>query len=215
MNRALLGAAIMAIWALSGVAIGLRTARRGHFAPAWLILGVVLGPFTWGLWRTSRERHNEATPQVVARGTQGAGPIDALIGLDGSPEANAALDSIVALFGERLGRVTLATVTDYDTAIEPPETGHADRARAMADLEHAARRLTSQGIEPQIVMLAGRPCDALRDYAEAQGDELLVIGGRGRGMSKAILGSTAAALTHGCTLPVLVVSTTPSPEQPR
>ncbi|MEZ5406588.1 MAG: universal stress protein [Acidimicrobiales bacterium] len=136
-----------------------------------------------------------------------AGERHAIIGLDGSPQSSAALDSVVALFGERLGRITLATVVDYDAAIEPTDTGTAERARALTDLEHVSHRLIDQGINPQTVVLAGRPSDALRDFAVAQGDELLVVGSCGRGMSKAILGSAAAALAHSSTVPVLIVST--------
>jgi nucleotide-binding universal stress UspA family protein len=58
---------------------------------------------------------------------------------------------------------------------------------------------------PGIMMLSGRPADALSEHALRDGYHLLVVGRRGRGASKAILGSTAARLTSA-PIPVLVSS---------
>ena len=56
-----------------------------------------------------------------------------------------------------------------------------------------------------IIILSGRPADALTEFALRDGYELLVVGRRGRGASKAILGSTAAQLASA-PIPVLVAA---------
>jgi nucleotide-binding universal stress UspA family protein len=42
-------------------------------------------------------------------------------------------------------------------------------------------------------------------HAREEGYELLAIGKRGHGRSKALLGSTASRLAHGTEVPVLIV----------
>jgi nucleotide-binding universal stress UspA family protein len=56
-----------------------------------------------------------------------------------------------------------------------------------------------------IIILSGRPADALTEHALRDGYQLLVVGRRGRGASKAILGSTAAQLASA-PIPVLVAA---------
>jgi len=55
------------------------------------------------------------------------------------------------------------------------------------------------------VILAGRPADALARYAAENGFEVLVVGRRGHGAGKALLGSTAVSLSRQAGVPVLIV----------
>jgi nucleotide-binding universal stress UspA family protein len=57
-------------------------------------------------------------------------------------------------------------------------------------------------VETQIV--AGQPGAALLELADAEDVDLVVVGRRGRGLSRAVLGSAAAALTTGARCPVLL-----------
>jgi hypothetical protein len=52
-----------------------------------------------------------------------------LVGLDGSPEAGAALLTVLELLGPQLGRLTLATVIDLDASVEH------DRAKDQGRIE--------------------------------------------------------------------------------
>jgi nucleotide-binding universal stress UspA family protein len=60
-------------------------------------------------------------------------------------------------------------------------------------------------LEPGTVLLVGQPAAALMKHAAEEGYELLVVGRRGHGASKALLGSTAMRLAHAAGVPVLVV----------
>ena len=69
--------------------------------------------------------------------------------------------------------------------------------------ERAASSVKAQ--QPSTVVLTGRPADALTRYAADEGYEVISIGRRGRGASKAVMGSTASRLANGADVPVLVV----------
>ena len=123
-----------------------------------------------------------------------------LVGIDGSPEAVAALHSAVELFAPIIGRLTLAIVQDFDTASKTPRETD---GKAMELVERAASSVDAQ--RPSAVILTGRPADALIRYATDEGYEVISIGRRGRGASKAVMGSTASRLANGADVPVLVV----------
>lgn len=137
----------------------------------------------------------------VVSGTSAGGAVDLLVGIDGSPEARAARNAATRLFGPVIGRLTLASVEDFDSAGSrtPPEI---ERSAAKA-LERLASSVEVQ--RPSAVILTGRPADALMRYAADEGYEVIAIGRRGRGANKAVMGSTASRLTHGADVPVLVV----------
>lgn len=208
MSRGVFVGVLIVAWVVAGWAVAVYVSRRGHFFPAWLVLGTVFGPLTISLWRSSCDRHGEAQPKVIGAGRSGPGPVNVLVGIDGSPESRAALVAAVELLGDRLGNVTVATVLDFDTALDT--TGKAaelDRSRAVDALHDAAALVEpSLGLVPTEVALVGRACEALRDYAVDNHVSLIVVGSRDHGLSKALLGSTAAVLTHHCPVPVMIVS---------
>lgn len=80
--------------------------------------------------------------------------------------------------------------------------GH--RRRAVAELARQARLCGIPGAGQEL--LCGPPAEALSEFARAGGYQLLVVGGRGRGLSKAVLGSTASALAASCSVPTMIVS---------
>jgi nucleotide-binding universal stress UspA family protein len=154
----------------------------------------------------------------VRVGVPGRGPVDVLVGVDGSPEAAAALATVLDLLGPRLGRLALATVTDLDASVEHDRR----RAQAYPELERQAERVrawlsTQPSVPggdgprmPELLLLAGRPAEALQRLAVERGDDLLVVGTRGAGLSKVLLGSTANELAAHAKVPVLLGGGSPS-----
>ena len=124
----------------------------------------------------------------------GTGPVDVLVGADGSPESEAAMDSVVALLGDRLGRLTLATVVPYGDITAPERQA-----------TEALRQLTPRAPAADLEVLHGHPSAALRQYAVEGGYQLIVVGTRGRGLTKGILGSAATELARDSEIPVLLV----------
>lgn len=166
----------------------------------WLVLAIAFGPLVLPIamyaLRHDRARVFERLPSAH----RGTGTVDALVGIDGSQEANDALRSAIDLLGDRLGRLTLATIVDYDTAARSRLAEENQRARYAL-----VRTANATGLRPEIVLLSGRPADALRKHAVEQGYELIVVGQRGRGVSRVVLGSVASELARGADVPVLIV----------
>ena len=54
-------------------------------------------------------------------------------------------------------------------------------------------------------VLVGAPGSALREFAERQGFDIVVVGRRGGGLSRHVLGSVSTELVTRSSVPVLVV----------
>jgi nucleotide-binding universal stress UspA family protein len=183
-------------WLSVGLTLSLFMGRRGHDPFSWLVLGTLFGPLGAIFAAEARAQEGAREVEIVTPGERGGpGPVDVLVGMDGSPESRAALAAATELLGPRLGRLTLATAIPYDAGVERYRT-----ARAA---------LEDQGVTvpggPQLELLHGRAADALLERAVEGGYDLLVIGTRGSGASNAILGSTAADVAQSSKVPVLLM----------
>jgi nucleotide-binding universal stress UspA family protein len=148
----------------------------------------------------SMRKARQAGPTTVAAGVERRGTVAALVGIDGSSESIEALEAAVHLLGPRLGRLTLATVIDFDAATTDRPWGV--REGAEAELRRLAEKVS--GPRPELVCLAGPPAEALTKHAAEGSYDLIVVGNRGRGLSKALLGSVASQLARGAGVPVLL-----------
>lgn len=191
---------IAASWLAIGFTLSLVMGRRGHGSFGWLILGTVLGPLALVL-AIDAIRHDEVLkPVLVRQGTAGApaGMIDVIAGYDGSPESKAAIEASIRLLGDRLGRLTVASVVPFDN-IQEPERRARDDLRRIAEAGGIGDRITA------FTVLHGRPSEALRQWAAEEGYDLIAVGARGSGMSKRVVGSNAHELAEGGKVPVLIV----------
>lgn len=192
---------LLCAWLVVGVVCGVVMARLGHDAWSWGTLGALLGPLVIPVALAARRDARPMVERVVRVGRAGPGPVSVLVGVDGSPESHAVASGAASLFGPRLGRLTLATAIDYDTRVIPPlqaESKLADAQRLLAD---AARildedRATGGSVDPDMVVLSGPPAHALLEYARSHNYDLLAVGARGRGLSRAVLGSVAVELVR-------------------
>jgi nucleotide-binding universal stress UspA family protein len=192
---------ILGVFIAIGVIVSVFMGRRGHNPFAWLMLGCILGPLVIPVAAVAVHEERMRQRWEVVSGTSAGGAVDVLVGIDGSPEAEAALRAATQLFGPVVGRLTLASVEDFDSA--GSRTPLEIETRATVTLERVASSVEAQ--RPNAIILTGRPADALMRYAADEGYEVIAIGRRGRGANKALMGSTAARLTNGADVPVLVV----------
>lgn len=188
---------IAAVWLGIGVVLSIVMGRRGHISVGWGALGAMLGPLAVVAALGTARHETEEGPSVIVPAAPGGGPVDVVVGIDGSTECRSALERIIALLGPRLGRLCLATVVPYE---DVPD----HERRALAELDRHARLSGVLGAGEEL--LHGPPAKALGDFALAGGYQLLVIGSRGNGLSKAVLGSTASALAVDCPVPAMIVS---------
>jgi nucleotide-binding universal stress UspA family protein len=186
--------AIVVVWMLFGIVYAIGMGRRGYDPWSWGAIGAIFGPLVIPLAIGLRRRRPLGEPLVAHAGRAGNG-FTVLVGVDGSDEANAAVRSVTALLGERLGSLILATVIDSDAA----KAIHTSRGKiferdAQAVLEQATERAGT--VDPTTLVLEGNPADALAACAKLNGVDLIAVGRRGRGLSEALLGSVAEQLAR-------------------
>ena len=189
---------VAAAWILCGLVVAFIMRRRGHEFFVWLALGSVLGPLSIPL-AFDKLRQDHLVEFDDAAGEL-SGRFDVLAGLDNSRESVEALESALALVGDNITSLTLATVLSHDA--KDSYSGQAEQAEALAYLESVAAKLDSGDIRTQI--LFGQAAASLIDFASARGIELIVIGPRGRGASEAMFGSVARTVVSKSEIPVLV-----------
>ena len=202
---------VFAIWVVIGLLTGIAMGRRGHSWFGWTVIGCVLGPLVIPVALSSAGRPHDAPAIRLAPGEAGSGSHQVIVGIDGSAESLAAVQSAIDLLGDDIGVFTLAAVVDIDTA-RPDGTGE-DQRQAQAALAEAAQVAYEKlGRAAETILLTGAPAPALLGHATATGAELLAIGSRGRGASRRLLGSVATQLAANAPVPVLVVGRHDRPE---
>ena len=189
---------VASVWLLAGVVIAIVMRRRGHDFWVWLALGCTLGPLAAPLAIERARFHpieyREEPP------TRRPGALDVLAGIDGSPEAIAAVRAALELLGSCVTSLTLVRVVDYDSGGE--YTGSDVRDEALAQLREAAEAIEYENAETRL--LFGRPDHAMVEYAHIINAGLIVVGARGRGLSQRLFGSVTSRLVGGHAIPVFV-----------
>jgi nucleotide-binding universal stress UspA family protein len=159
---------------------------------------------------------------VTGPGQVHAGPAHpVLVGVDGSPEANAALEYAADLAvgcGAPLTVVTVRCCSATDAWVlayggadfEAEEDGEAAAAVNAEAVEEVREAHPGLEVRPRVV--AGTPGEVLADLA---GDHaLVVVGSRGHGGFRGpLLGSLSHTVIHHASRPVIVVRPVPDREQ--
>jgi nucleotide-binding universal stress UspA family protein len=147
------------------------------------------------------------------------GPLTVLVGIDGSPAADVAVELVERATWPAGSRIVVAQVISVPTTIsavpgsEFPYVDVADieaelRAAAQHTLDGAVRRLRERGLVAEASVLKGRAPTALAAEATALGADLIVVGSRGHGtIETMLLGSVSAELVDQARTPVLVART--------
>jgi nucleotide-binding universal stress UspA family protein len=149
-----------------------------------------------------------------------AGPVRGVVlGHDGSPAAERALEEFVALPFANKPSVTVCSVCDVHaplssglapTMLRAAELAYdeevlAARSAAENAAAGAARRIREHGFEADIAIGEGRPRDALPAIAHERAADLVVVGSRGHSaIERFLLGSTSAALVGAPGTSVLI-----------
>lgn len=193
-------ALVVAGWVVTGLVAALLMGRRGHDPFRWWMLGAVFGPLVLVLAIEGVLAEKEAAPAAIRPGGEGEGPLQVLVGVDGSIESLASLRAVTALLGPRIGRLALATVAPFDGTLP---VGEPDRILAEAAAAVA-------GFHPSTAVLHGEPAHELITLAEREGFDVLVVGNRGRGISKMLMGSVASQLLSTDRVPVMVLNRPPA-----
>jgi nucleotide-binding universal stress UspA family protein len=147
-----------------------------------------------------------------------------VVGIDGSPPADAAL--AFAVQEARLRQLPLRIVCAWEiAAIEYTGAAFAPTRDLGAEAEHHAEEVLARaveaigrepGIEIETVAAPGHPPAVLVERSE--GATLLVVGTRGRaGFARVVLGSVSQAVAHQglCPLAIVHSANNKAPSRPR
>lgn len=145
-----------------------------------------------------------------------------LVPLDGSKFAEAALPQaqMLAECSGSDGSIELLRVavhpSSYVYVADPTALANlydSDLAHCQDYLKQVASRLTETALTPvSTAVLEGPVADAVLDYAETSGADLIVMSTHGRsGMERWLLGSVAEKVVRGAKMPVLLVRPPPAP----
>ncbi len=208
---------IVVLWIAVGVTVGIILGRRGHWRRGWVLSGL-FGPISIPL-AVNAARRAPVPPTVIEPGEPAAGALNVLVGVDGSACSTAAVTHVADVLKGSRHRVTLAAVLDLDTAAPHDDNflypgPYPEEEEARRNLAQAAQVLGGLGTTPRTVVLAGDPAAALTTYAKEQGEDLIVVGARGRGITRAVFGSCATKLADGSSVPVLIVPHATKPPGP-
>lgn len=132
-----------------------------------------------------------------------------VVGVDGSENANRALEWAVAEAGLRKVPVTALTVVPIPITLEPSSVaamGTVEVLRAAEAATRAAVEKVCMGHEVVVSVRAvvGGPAEQLLNAAT--GADMLVVGSRGRGgFAQLLLGSVSSQVVHHAVCPTVVV----------
>ena len=131
-----------------------------------------------------------------------------VVGYDGSPSARAALRLAV----ERVGAGTIYLVHAYDAPTDFWGTEHREALLNMALTRGEQLLAQAAELEPGLAgvaydleLIAGRPAEVIAVVAETRGADEIIIGTRGFGPLRGLIGSVAHALLHQAQCPVTVI----------
>lgn len=193
---------VVLVWLLLGLGTALLfLGRRGYRNPSWYLLGALLGPLFVPIAIERGARVSRVLDRSAAADDPDSTALTVLVGVDGSAESDQAVRDAARLFGSAPTRFVLAAVADPDLA------EFADVAREQKWHELLATRskwLPAGGPAPVLEIRGGQPDLVLMEAAAAITADVLVIGRRGRGASRVLLGSVARSLTRRSPIPVVL-----------
>ncbi|WP_027417344.1 universal stress protein [Aneurinibacillus terranovensis] len=137
-----------------------------------------------------------------------------LVPIDGSSQANRAVQTAVSICKGRENEchITLLHVSieasRYAEAgialnVDIDETAHQEGETL---LKMIAQTIPDNGIEVEIVHLAGFPAEGISEFARKENYDMIVMGSRGLGaLGEVILGSVSHRVLHEAACPVVIV----------
>jgi hypothetical protein len=135
---------LLATFVCIGLVLAIVMGRLGYSSFTSGVLGLVLGPIALLLALPSVRSRRPSWSRLVPGGHPGSGPVDVLIGIDGSPESAAAATAALDLLGDRVGRLALVAVSTIDDSI----AGREEQARACRPSWNARlRRYKSRKVD--------------------------------------------------------------------
>lgn len=202
-------AAAILIWTVvvivSMIVVVYLAKRWGRDPFGWALLAATMGPIAVvGLVGTRQSDVRSPTPFETVPAGPGAAPL--LAACDGAA-ASARIARYVAAMHRPGADVVLLTVLPHEARPGAEWAGAPDEHRRRVDAATAepARILNEAGMRPRVAVGYGSPAEEILRCAAEERAEAIVVGRRGAGLTKALLGSVSDRVVREAKVPVVVV----------
>lgn len=135
-----------------------------------------------------------------------------LVAYDGSQHAKKALEVAIDIAKKYGAKIYIVEVVDTATILSlsigpvPADVIDSMRDKAKADLNDAEAKARSEGVQVETALLEGDPANAVVEYADRIGADLIITGSRGLStIKRVLLGSVSTGIVTHSNKPVLVV----------
>jgi nucleotide-binding universal stress UspA family protein len=142
-----------------------------------------------------------------------------LVAVDGSRHSDMALSHAIELARDGNARLTILTATPSPPGVALTGPGAAAIAANAADIEHDFDKLLREAVErvpddlPVTTVLAsGPPAQAILSEVERGDHDLIVMGSRGLGLARALMGSVSHRVLRHAPGAVLIVHAESEPD---
>lgn len=206
------GLEAIALWlglvAVSAFVVGLLARRWGHDPFGWVLLSAVMGPIVVvglvGARIGERERPSRRRDQLSPRDRQRKFRI--LAACDGSAYGSLIARGIVDHHPD--AEVTVLAVLPKESEPGPDQRSRMDHdGRVAAITKEPLAILERAGIPASIIVAYGVPGEEIVRCAEEDRPDLVMVGRRGVGLTKLLLGSVSDHVVRWTERPVLIVGT--------
>ena len=194
----------LAIVLVSMLIIGYVATRWGHDPFGWLFLAAVMGPIAIVALIGTRQRE-QSLPKAVSETAAAPGVTRIVVGCDGSDAGRRISDYVVRTWSLS-AEVVLVAVEAHEAEPRSPAEETAQRRRIDAYTAPAREALVIAGIQPRTVVAYGNPGEQIVRVANDEGAAAIVVGRRGAGLTRALLGSVSDHVVRNASQPVVIVS---------
>ena len=201
---------VIAVWLavvlVTMLAITYLARRWGHDPFGWLLLSAAMGPIALVAMVGTRQRDTAlaAKPRAAGAPRVGGGPV-VLAACDGS-EATARIGRHLAESYGPGTDVVLLVVEPHESAPRTPAEEQQAKREAEKTTAAAREALRAAGMSARTAIAYGSAGEEIVRAGDAEGAAVIVVGRRGAGLSRALLGSVSEHVVKHARHPVVVVS---------
>ncbi len=180
--------------------------RWGRDPFGWLLLSAAMGPIAIIALIGTRSADVERQRRPSAPGTRKVpGRTRIVVGSDGSAAGSRIADHILR-DGSGNTEVILVCVLPHEAEPGNSEQAGRERDASVAAMTGATlEALGSGGVPARIAVAFGQPGEEIVRLADREQADLIIVGRRGAGVSRALLGSVSDHIVKHATRPVLIV----------
>ena len=116
---------------------------------------------------------------------------------------------IAEKFGSKITVIYVAAVSHYYSSLEMPTTGLANfETEVVSTAENQMKTFVKEefkGMDVKTEVFVGNPANDIIEYAEKNGNDLIIMGHSRAGLERVLLGSVAHRIVKLSPIPVMIV----------